>query len=69
MQKADEEKLMEKLEEENERQRKLVAEKEAELVRQREEEVKQLKNYLLNQMQEMKYGERTEQDEIYLYIR
>lgn len=53
-QKDDEKDLIQKLEEENEKQRKLEEEKEAELARQRQEEVKELKNYLLNQMEEVK---------------
>lgn len=45
---------MQKLEEENEKQRKLEEEREVEVARKKQEEMRQLKNYLLNQIQEVK---------------
>ena len=50
-----EKRLMQKLDEENERQRILEEERETELGCKRQEETRELKNYLLNQMQEVKY--------------
>lgn len=53
-QKEKEKELMQKLEEENEKQRKLEEEREVEVARKKQEEMRQLKNYLLNQIQEVK---------------